>query len=223
MITLTAELKSRSFKEYEKRRLFNVLRKPLKDRQDEVADMFKKWLEENVMPRVLDQDFVELGKKPYCIRTTNRFTISPTELGLDEVYIGNPNYSNLKTSLKFEFLSNAYKYATDGKNFSIDITSGIKTCTSDIIEQVKYFLYEQAKAKYDYTFYGVGTFVVPEYWGCSYGVFRDIRTWGNLWSKSPEMFEQLYKITEGKELKENHETLDPEKKLLSELKISLGY
>jgi hypothetical protein len=89
---------------------------------------------------------------------------------------------------------------------------------------VKYFLYEIAKAEYDYDFYGVGTFVKPEYYGySSYGLFRDLRTWGNLYSKSPEMFEQLYKMSEGKVFEEDEEKQEPEKKLLSELKTSLGY
>ena len=225
MITLTTEIKSRCFKEYEKHRLYNALKKPFGDKKDEIRETFKKWLDENVMAKVLDPDLVELGKKPYCTRSTSRFLITPSQFGLPDDYIGIPNLSKLKVSLKFDFQSSVYKYATDGKNYSIDITSAIlKKCEPEIIEQVKYFLYEQAKAAYDYDFYGVGTFVKPEYYGYStYGLFRDLKTWGNLYSKSPEMFEMLYKMAEGKEFSEDEEKQDPEKKLLSELKTSLGY
>ena len=189
MITITTEIKSRCFKEYEKHRLYNALRKPFGDKKDEIRETFKMWIDENVMAKVLDPDLVELGKKPYCIRSTNRFLITPTEFGLPEEYMGIPNLSKLKVSLKFDFQSSNYKYATYGKNYSIDITSAIlKKCEPEIIEQVKYFLYEMAKAEYDFDFYGVGTFVKPEYYGySSYGLFRDLRTWGNLYSKSPEM------------------------------------
>ena len=225
MITITTEIKSRCFKEYEKHRLYNTLRKPFGDKKDKIRETFKMWIDENVMAKVLDPDLVELGKKPYCIRSTSRFLITPTEFGLPEEYIGIPNLSKLKVSLKFDFQSSNYKYATDGKNYGIDITSAIlKKCEPGIIEQVKYFLYEMAKAEYDFDFYGVGTFVKPEYYGySSYGLFRDLRTWGNLWSKSPEMFEQLYKMSEGKVFEEDEEKQEPEKKLLSELKTSLGY
>ena len=225
MITLTTEIKSRCFKEYEKHRLYNALKKPFGDKKDEIRETFKKWLDENVMAKVLDPDLVELGKKPYCTRSTSRFLITPSQFGLPDDYIGIPNLSKLKVSLKFDFQSSVYKYATDGKNYSIDITSAIlKKCEPEIIEQVKYFLYEQAKAAYDYDFYGVGTFVKPEYYGYStYGLFRDLKTWGHLYSKSPEMFEMLYKMAEGKEFSEDEEKQDPEKKLLSELKTSLGY
>lgn len=225
MIAVTTEIKSRCFKEYEKHRLYNTLRKPFEDKKDEIKGTFKKWLDENVLGKVLDQDLIELGRKPYCIRSTSCFLITPAEFGLPEDYIGIPNLSKLKVSLKFEFQSSVYKYATDGKNYSVDITSAIiKNCGPEIIEQVKYFLYERAKAEYDFDFYGVGTFVKPEYYGySSYGFFRDLRTWGNLYSKSPEMFEQLYKMSEGKVFEEDEEKQEPEKKLLSELKTSLGY
>ena len=225
MIAITTEIKSRCFKEYEKHRLYNTLRKPFGDKKDEIKETFKKWLDKNVMPKVLDPDLVELGKKPYCIRSTSRFLITPSEFGLPNDYIGIPNLSKLKVSLKFEFQSSEYKYAEDGKTFLVDITSAIiKKCEPEIIEQVKYFLYEIAKAEYDFDFYGVGTFVKPEYYGySSYGIFRDLRTWGNLYSKSPEMFEQLYKMSEGKVFEEDEEKQEPEKKLLSELKTSLGY
>jgi len=225
MITITTEIKSRCFKEYEKHRLYNTLRKPFGDKKDEIREMFKMWIDENVMAKVLDPDLVELGKKSNCICSTNRFLITPTEFGLPEENMGVPNLSKLKVSLKFDFQSSNYKYATDGKNYSIDITSAIlKKCEPEIIEQVKYFLYEMAKAEYDFDFYGVGTFVKPEYYGySSYGLFRDLRTWGNLYSKSPEMFEQLYKMSEGKVFEEDEEKQEPEKKLLSELKTSLGY
>ena len=224
MITITTEIKSRCFKEYEKHRLYNILRKPFEDKKNEIRETFKKWIDENVMGKVLDPDLVELGEKPYCIHYTRNFLITPTKFGLSEEYVGIPNLSKLKVSLRFEFQSSNYKYATDGKNYSIDITSSIlKKCEPEIIEQVKYFLYEMAKAEYDFDFYGVGTFVKPEYYGSSYGLFRDLRTWGNLYLRSPEMFEQLYKMSEGKELKVDEESLSPEKKLLSELKTSLGY
>lgn len=225
MITLTTEIKSRCFKEYEKHRLYNTLRKPFGDKKDEIKETFKKWLDENVLGKVLDQDLMELGKKPYCTRSTNRFLITPAEFELPEEYIGIPNLSKLKVSLKFEFPSTSYKYAVPSNIYSVDITSAIiKKCGPEIIEQVKYFLYEIAKAKYDFDFYGVGTFVKPEYYGySSYGLFRDLRTWGNLYSKSPEMFEQLYKMSEGKVFEEDEEKQEPEKKLLLELKTSLGY
>ena len=225
MITITTEIKSRCFKEYEKHRLYNALKKPFGDKKDEIRETFKKWLDENVMEKILDPDLVELGNKPYCIRSTNRFLITPSQFGLPDDYIGIPNLSKLKVSLKFEFQSSNYRYAVPGSTFVVDITSAIiKKCGPEIIEQVKYFLYEIAKAEYDFDFYGVGTFVKPEYYGySSYGLFRDLRTWGNLYSKSPEMFEQLYKMSEGKVFEEDEEKQEPEKKLLSELKTSLGY
>ena len=221
MITLTTEIKSRTFKEYEKQRLYNELRKPFGDKKEEIKKTFKEWLDENVMMKVLNSDLMTLGKKPYCIRSTDRFLITPKELGLDETYAGKPG-SKLKTSLKFEFRSDNYKYAVDGKTYSIDITSAIlRNCSPEIIEQVKYFLYECAKADYEFDFYGIGTFVKPEEYAYSnyYGIFRDVKTWGNLWSRDPEMFKVLYKMEEGKEI----EIVEPEKKLLSELKTSLGY
>ena len=225
MIAVTTEIKSRCFKEYEKHRLYNILRKPFEDKKDEIKETFKKWLDENVLGKILDQDLMELGRKPYCTRSTNRFLITPSEFGLPDDYIGIPNLSKLKVSLKFEFQSTSYKYAVLSNTYSVDITSAIiKKCGPEIIEQVKYFLYEIAKAEYDFNFYGVGTFVKPEYYGYSnYGLFRDLRTWGNLYSKSPEMFEQLYKMSEGKVFEEDEEKQEPEKKLLSELKTSLGY
>ena len=225
MIAITTEIKSRCFKEYEKHRLYNTLRKPFGDKKDEIKETFKKWLDENVLGKVLDQDLMELGRKPYCTRSTSRFLITPSEFGLPDDYIGIPNLSKLKVSLKFEFQSTSYKYAIPSNTYSVDITSAIiKKCGPEIIEQVKYFLYEIAKAEYDFNFYGVGTFVKPEYYGySSYGLFRDLRTWGNLYSKSPEMFEQLYKMSEGKVFEEDEEKQEPEKKLLSELKTSLGY
>lgn len=225
MITLTTEIKSRCFKEYEKHRLYITLRKPFGDKKDEIKETFKKWLDENVLRKVLDQDLMELGRKPYCTRSTSRFLITPSEFGLPNDYIGIPNLSKLKVSLEFEFQSASYKYAVPNNIYNVDITSAIiKKCEPEIIEQVKYFLYEIAKAEYDFDFYGVGTFVKPEYHGySSYGLFRDLRTWGNLYSKSPEMFEQLYKMSEGKVFEEDEEKQEPEKKLLSELKTSLGY
>jgi hypothetical protein len=221
MITLTTEIKSRTFKEYEKQRLYNELRKPFENKKEEIKKTFKEWLDENVMMKVLNPDLMTLGKKPYCIRSTDRFLITPKELGLDETYTGKPG-SKMKTNLKFEFRSDNYKYAVDGKTYLIDITLAIlRNCSPEIIEQVKYFLYECAKADYEFDFYGIGTFVKPEEYGYSnyYGIFRDVKTWGNLWSRDPEMFKVLYKMEEGKEI----EIVEPEKKLLSELKTSLGY
>ena len=88
----------------------------------------------------------------------NRFLITPSEFGLPDDYIGIPNLSKLKVSLKFEFQSTSYKYAVPSNTYSVDITSAIiKKCGPEIIEQVKYFLYEIAKAEYDFDFYGVGT------------------------------------------------------------------
>jgi hypothetical protein len=216
MIAVTTEIKSRCFKEYEKHRLYNTLRKPFGDKKDEIKDTFKNWLDENVLGKVLDQDLMELGRKPYCTRSTNRFLITPSEFGLPDDYIGIPNLSKLKVSLKFEFQSTSYKYAVPGNTYNVDITSAIiKKCGPEIIEQVKYFLYEIAKAEYDFDFYGVGTFVKPEYYGySSYGLFRDLRTWGNLYSKSPEMFEQLYKMSEGKVFEEDEEKT---KKVLTQI------
>ena len=225
MITLTTEIKSRCFKEYEKHRLYEELREPFKEKRDEIRETFKKWLEEKVLPKVLDQDLMELGKKPYCVRSTDHFIITPQQFGLPEEYTGKPEDKRARSSLKFEYRSANYKYAVPGSIYYVDITSDIiKKCEPEIIEQVKYFLYEHAKATFDYDYYGIGTFVKPEYYSYSrYGIFMDIRTWGNLYSKSPEMFEKLYKMSEGKELKEDEESLSPEKKLLSELKTSLGY
>jgi hypothetical protein len=221
MITLTTEIKSRTFKEYEKRRLYGALRKPFGEKREEIKKTFREWLDENVMMKVLDPDLMTLGKKPYCARSIDRFWINPKELGLNETYTKKPEYK-IKTSLKFEFRSDNYKYAADIKTYSIDITSAIlRNCSPEIIEQVKYFLYECAKADYEFEFYGVGTFVKPAEYSYSnnYGIFRDVKTWGNLWLRDPEMFKVLYKLVEGKEI----EMVDPEKKLLSELKISLGY
>ena len=222
MITLTTEIKSRTFKEYEKQRLYNELRKPFGDKKEEIKKTFKEWLDENVMMKVLNPDLMTLGNKPYCIRSTDRFLITPKELGLNETYTGKPG-SKMKTNLKFEFRSNNYKYAVDEKTYLIDITLAIlRNCSPEIIEQVKYFLYECAKADYEFDFYGTGTFVKPdeEYsYSNYYGIFRDVKTWGNLWSRDPEMFKVLYKMEEGKEI----EIVEPEKKLLSELKTSLGY
>lgn len=223
MITLTTEIKSRCFKEYEKHKLFGIIREPVGKKRDEIREAFKKWLDENVMPKILNPDLKELGKKPYCKRSTSRYLITPSQFGLEVDYVGNPEFSKLRVSLKFEFLSD-YKYSIPDHEFCIDITSEIlKKCTPEMIEQVKYFLYEQAKSVYDYNFFGVGTFVRPNYGGYGYGLFDEIRTWGNLYSKSPEMFEKLYKMTEGKELSEEDENLDPEKKLLFKLKTTLGY
>jgi hypothetical protein len=75
MITLTTEIKSRRFKEYEKERLFKKLREPYDKKKDEVTENFRKYLDENVMGVVLDQDLRDLGEKPYCKRYTNRFLI----------------------------------------------------------------------------------------------------------------------------------------------------
>jgi hypothetical protein len=46
MITLTTEIKSRTFKEYEKQRLYNELRKPFGDKMEEIKKTFKEWLDE---------------------------------------------------------------------------------------------------------------------------------------------------------------------------------
>ena len=121
MIAITTEIKSRCFKEYEKYRLYNTLRKPFGDKKDEIKEAFKKWLDENVLGKVLDQDLMELGRKPYCTHSTSSFLITPNEFRLPDDYIGIPNLSKLKVSLKFDFQSSVYKYATDGKNYSIDI------------------------------------------------------------------------------------------------------
>ena len=226
MITLTTEIKSRHFKEYEKERLFNMLRKPYDDKRNEVTENFRKYLDENVMGVVLDQDLRDLGEKPYCKRYTNRFLISPSEFGLPDVYEGLPNYKKCSTALKFEHRSDCYKVAVDQSIYVVNITEAIiKKCPKEVIDQIKFFMFEDAKAQFDYAYYGVGTFVKPEYYSSySYhGIFPGLNTWGNLYSKSPEAFEILYKFQEGKTPKEDVVKVEPEKKLLSELKTALGY
>lgn len=225
MITLTTEIKSRCFRECDKQMLYNRLREPFREKMNEVKNNFKDWLDENVMSKVLDPDLSELGNKPYCVRSTSRFIITPKELGLEETYIGLPNLGKLCSSLKFEHQSKKYSCAVDGNTYTINITNAIlKKCTPEVIEQVKYFLFENAKADFDFTYYGVGTFVKPDCYSSShYGVFRDLKTWGNLYTKNPEMFETLYKMLEGKEFKEEKKEIEPERRLLLDLKTSLGY
>jgi hypothetical protein len=110
--------------------------------------------------------------------------------------------------------------------YVVDITEAIvKKCPKEVIDQIKFFLFEEAKAQFDYTFFGVGTYIKPEYYNSYgyYGIFPGLNTWGNLYSKSPEAFEMLYKSQEGKMPKEDVVKVEPEKKLLSELKTALGY
>ena len=138
MIAITTEIRSRCFKEYERHRLYNTLRKPFGDKKNEIKETFEKWLDENVLGKVLDQDLMELGRKPYCIRSTSRFFITPSEFGIPNDYIGIPNFSELKVSLKFDFQSTSYKYAVPSNIYSVDITAAIiMNNQQEIIEQVK--------------------------------------------------------------------------------------
>jgi hypothetical protein len=226
MITLTTEIKSRRFKEYEKERLFKKLREPYDKKRDEVTENFRKYLDENVMGVVLDPDMKDLGEKPYCKRRTDRFLISPSEFGLPDTYEGLPNYKKCSTALKFEHRSDHYNVAVDQSIYVVNITKAIiKKCPKEVIDQIKFFLFEEAKAQFDYTFFGVGTYIKLEYYNSYgyYGIFPGLNTWGNLYSKSPEAFEMLYKSQEGKMPKEDVVKVEPEKKLLSELKTALGY
>lgn len=225
MITLTTEIRSKRFREIEKERLYRHLRIPAEDKRDEIEKNFMEFLDNNVIGDVVEPDLLELGGKPYCKKSTSRFSITPGAFSLDTHYRGIPNEGSCKTSLVFEYTSSKYKRAIDSNNYTIDVSDTIiKKCSAEIIEQIKYFLFETAKARFEVTYYGVGTFVKPVCYNYSmYGLFRDIGTWGNLYNKDPKMFEMLYKMYMGKDIKEDTDIITPEKKLLTELKTALGY
>lgn len=220
----TTEIKSRTFKDFEKWNLYNLLRKPYSEKMESIISSFISFLDDNVLGKVLDTDLLELGMKPYCYRCTSYFMISPDPFGLEKEYVGKPNYSKCSNPLSFSFSSKKYKYAINSASKStIDISEMIlEKCPTEIIEQIKYSLVEIAKARYDFNYYGLDTFVYPKaglYQRSE--VFSNLRTWGNLYSNSPEMYRILYEMVEGK--KSGDKEILPEIKLLNELKFALGY
>lgn len=219
----TTEMRGRTFKDFEKWNLYNRLRKPYSEKMESIISSFISFLEDNVLGKVLDPDFLELGVKPYCYRSISSFIISPDPFRLEKEYVGKPDYSKCSYTLSFQFSSKKYRYATSSKIFTIDISEMIlEKCPTEIIEQIKYSLVEIAKARYDFNYYGLGTFVYPK--NVSYqrsGIFSNLKTWGNLYSNSPEMYEVLYEMVEGKKPKDKE--MLPELKLLNELKFALGY
>jgi len=219
MITLTTELKSRRFKENEKRQLYRRLTEPLNNRVNELKTTFISFLEENVLEKYLDQDLLELGQKIYCSDASNSFRLSPDSFGLCSCYVGSEKFKECKTSLCFDFYSEKYHIANiSGGIRTMDISDIIvKNCSEDIKEQVKYFLYELAKAKYEYLYFGLGTFIKPK--NSNYHFFCSINTWGGLYKADPKIFEELYNYSFNSTKTEEH----PEKKLLETLKFSLGY
>lgn len=220
MITLTTEIKSRTLRECDRYWLYNKIRRPFYEKKEEFHKAFADWVDKNILTDILNPDLLKLGEKPYCARCISHFAITPKELGLDDYYFGIPEDRGLCISLNFEY-SSKYEYAILNSTIGcrcINITKRIvEKCSPKIIDQVKYFLFELAKTKFEYKYFGFGTDIKDKH-----EIFKNIRTWGNLYSTYPEMFELLYENVYG-DSNQVEDYTEPELKLLDKLKSSLGY
>ena len=221
MTELTTEIRSRHFSEYQRDRLYRELRESVKDKKDLCYANLKTYLNDNILGKVLNPDLVFLGSRSYCSRSTSQFQIDSEKFGLDKFYRGLPDFQQCKTGISFTFSSPNYRYALPSSSYSSDITLEVLSkCSESEIEMIKSSMYEYAKLEFEVDYFCVGTWVKPQpYSYCS--LFPDIQTWGQLYNKSPEYFEVLYKFEEGKST--NEVVVAPEKKLVTELKTALGY